>query len=221
MKNEKIPLVMCLTNSVAQDITANVLLAIGAKPAMVEEPSEAAELAGVADAVLVNLGTVHPRQTEAMLAAVSEAPYVLDPVAAHLLKYRRKVMEALFAERLPTVIRGNAAEIDFLRKNYPDLSTKVPMLATGAVDRIYWGTDLAEVRGGVEMLSKVTATGCSQGAVVAAFLGWGQTPVEALFSASRLMKRAGERAWERAKTPGSFRTQLIDALYDEGGAGND
>ena len=35
------PLVLCLTNSVAANFTANCLLAIGAKPAMVEDPSEA------------------------------------------------------------------------------------------------------------------------------------------------------------------------------------
>lgn len=65
------PFVLCLTNTVAANFTANVLLAIGAKPAMIEEPSEAAELAAVADAVLVNVGTLTPAQAEVMRAAVA------------------------------------------------------------------------------------------------------------------------------------------------------
>lgn len=63
------------------------------------------------------------------------------------------------------------------------------------------------------MLQSVTATGCAQGAICAALLGRGQSPLEAAENASRMMKRAGEIAWERAKAPGSFRTALIDALY--------
>ena len=67
--------------------------------------------------------------------------------------------------------------------------------------------------GGVALLQSVTATGCAQGALCAAFLGAGAAPDEALLQASRLMKRAGERAWEMAKTPGSFQVALVDALY--------
>lgn len=229
--NEK-PLVMCLTNTVAAEFTANALLAVGAKPAMVEEPSEAAELAAVADAVLINLGTVHPRQAEAMRAAVchlgtdpersAAAPWVLDPVACHLLTYRGRLAAELVARR-PTLIRGNHAEIDFLRKNVPETGT-VPVLSTGEVDRLFAPCSSsvhvsahtepsALIAGGVPMLQSVTATGCAQGAICAALLGRGQSPQEAAENASRMMKRAGEIAWERAKAPGSFRTALIDALY--------
>ena len=226
---------MCLTNYVAADFTANALLAIGAKPAMVEEPSEAAELAGKADAVLINLGTVHPRQAEAMHSAISAisnsatlnsklltlnscTPWVLDPVACHLLSYRGG-LAAEFVAKKPTLIRGNHAEIDYLMGTVPEMGT-VPCLSTGEVDRILGtdpesktGTVPLEIRGGVPMLQKITATGCVQGAICAAFLGRGQSPLEAAEHASRIMKRAGELAWERARTPGSFKTALIDALY--------
>src|SRR5919112_6470016 len=80
------PLVHCLTNTVVQTITANALLAIGAAPAMVDEPAEAGEFAAVASAVLVNVGTVQQRTAEAMRIAARTAsevgtPWVLDPVA--------------------------------------------------------------------------------------------------------------------------------------------
>ena len=202
------PLVLCLTNTVAANFTANCLIAIGAKPAMVEEPSEAAELASVADAVLVNLGTVTELQAQAMRAAVKVAnergiPWVLDPVGVQLLSFRRELAREFIAQR-PSVIRCNQAEADALGE------TGCVTLVTGEVDRV----GELEVRGGVPMLQSVTATGCAQGGLCAAFLGRGQAARDAALSASKLMKRAGELAWERAKAPGSFKVALIDALCE-------
>ncbi|OMQ14824.1 hypothetical protein A7K94_0213835, partial [Modestobacter sp. VKM Ac-2676] len=78
------PLVHCLTNTVVQTITANALLAVGAAPAMVDDPAEAGEFAAVASAVLVNVGTVSQRTADAMRLAARAAggagtPWVLDP----------------------------------------------------------------------------------------------------------------------------------------------
>ena len=208
------PLVLCLTNSVAANFTANCLLAIGAKPAMVEEPSEAEELASVADALLVNLGTVTERQAEAMRRAIKVAnetgvPWVLDPVGVQLLSFRRQ-LALEFVGLHPSIIRGNHAEIDALGP--VDCVT----LATGAIDTIQQSNNPNNqtISGGVPMLQAVTATGCAQGGICAAFLGQGQSSQDAAVSASKLMKRAGEVAWERAKTPGSFQVALVDALWE-------
>ena len=202
------PLVLCLTNTVAANFTANCLLAIGARPAMIEEPCEAAELAAVADALLVNLGTVTELQAKAMRVAVKVAndrgvPWVLDPVGVQLLSFRRELAREFIAQR-PSVIRCNQAEADALGE------TGCVTLVTGEVDRV----GELEVRGGVPMLQSVTATGCAQGGLCAAFLGRGQAARDAALSASKLMKRAGELAWERAKAPGSFKVALVDALWE-------
>ena len=208
------PLVLGLTNTVAANFTANCLLAIGAKPAMVEEPSEAAELAAVADAILVNLGTVSERQAEAMRAAVKVAnergiPWVLDPVGVQLLSFRRQ-LALEFVGLHPAIIRGNNAEIDALGP--VDCVT----LATGATDAIKQSnnSNTQTITGGVPMLQAVTATGCAQGGLCAALLGRGQSPQDAALSASKLLKRGGEVAWERAKAPGSFQVALVDALWE-------
>ena len=208
------PLVLCLTNTVAANFTANCLLAIGAKPAMVEEPSEVAELAAVADAILVNLGTVTNRQAEAMRAAVKVAnekgvPWVLDPVGVQMLSFRRQ-LALEFLDLHPALVRGNHAEIDALGP--VDCVT----LATGEIDTIKQSSNsnARTITGGVPMLQAVTATGCAQGGICAAFLGRGQAPQEVCLSASRMMKRAGELAWERAKAPGSFQVALVDALWE-------
>lgn len=69
-----------------QNFTANVLLAAGAAPAMVPAIEEAGSFARIADALLVNVGTVTAPEAEAMRVAVAAAreahtPWVLDPVA--------------------------------------------------------------------------------------------------------------------------------------------
>jgi len=246
MKKE--PLVLCLTNTVAANFTANCLLAIGAKPAMIEEPSEAAELAAVADALLVNLGTVTPQQADVMRAAIVSAndhgkPWVLDPVAIQFLSFRRELAKE-FLSLKPSLIRGNHSEIEVILGSVPNETlppTLPPMLSTGETDRIYeegLGRDCAKhnsrrptsrstaelsncqtfkpsnISGGVPLLQSVTATGCAQGAICAAFLGWGQAPEKAALSASKLMKTAGERAAAKTSTPGSFQIALLDTLWE-------
>jgi len=214
---QKEPLVLCLTNTVAANFTANCLLAIGAKPAMIEEPSEAAELAAVADAILVNLGTVNDQQSAVMRAAILSAnehgtPWVLDPVAIQFLTFRRRLAEE-FLSLKPSLVRGNHAEIEVVRKT----ASNVVMLSTGETDFLYSSPCTAHpapLHGGAPLLTSVTATGCAQGAICAAYLGWGQPPEKAALSASKLMKTAGERAAAKVKTPGTFQIALLDALWE-------
>ena len=208
------PLVLCLTNHVASNFTANCLLAVGAKPAMVEDSSEAAELAGIADAVLINLGTVTAAQAEAMRAAIACAkrkgtPWVLDPVGVQCLRYRRELAREFLAQR-PTLVRGNRTEIEFIGP------IDVPSLATGAEDVVSSPQSQfpVTISGGTPLLQLVTATGCAQGALCAAFLGWGQAPEKAAISASKLMKKAGNIAQSRAQAPGSFQIALLDAIFE-------
>jgi hydroxyethylthiazole kinase len=109
------PLVHCIANFVAMNSMANALPAIGASPAMVHAPEEAAEFAGLADALAVNIGTPDPAWGEAMAAAAGATraagrPWVLDPVAAGATAFRRDLGARLVALG-PTVIRGNASEI--------------------------------------------------------------------------------------------------------------
>jgi len=230
MKHE--PLVLCLTNTVAANFTANCLLAIGARPAMIGEPCEAAELAAVADALLVNLGTVTAWQADVMRTAIKAAdehgtPWVLDPVAIQFLSFRRTLADEFLALK-PSLIRGNHAEIRAILGNGKQgtgigLNRNLPtILSTGETDLIYPPFTSSRspfpvprsLCGGTPHLASVTATGCAQGAICAAFLGRGQSPENAAISASKLMKSAGERAAAKASAPGSFQIALLDALWE-------
>src|ERR1700745_2876488 len=79
------PRVHCITNAVAQNFTANVLLAAGARPSMTISPDEVGSFVASADALLVNLGTFDAARREAtntaiQVAAQESLPWVLDPV---------------------------------------------------------------------------------------------------------------------------------------------
>lgn len=206
------PLVMCLTNTVVANWTANCLLAAGATPAMMEEASEAVELAGMAKAVLVNVGTLTEPQAQVMRAAVAECgarnvPWVLDPVAADLLTFRRGVVRELLAAG-PRMVRGNARELAGLNVR------GVVSLATAAVDEICSadGERVIRLANGHPMLQRVTGTGCAQGALAAAMCAVEPDAMVAAVGTSLWMALAGEMAAAKASRPGAFQMALLDAL---------
>ncbi|MBD1597647.1 hydroxyethylthiazole kinase [Pseudomonas typographi] len=234
------PLVQCLTNVVSSNFMANVLLAAGAAPAMVDNPEEAAAFVQVAGAVLVNLGTPTAAQVEAMRLAVKAAadlgrPWVLDPIGAGGLAWRGGVAAELLAYR-PAVIRGNASEIiglaglgsssrGFDSSNDPAdavpaaralLAHSAAVSASGPVDHVlgeYEGAlRLFRIAGGSALLPRVTATGCALGALVAAYTAVAATPVLGLITAHVHFALAAEQAQTQAQGPGSFVPAFIDAL---------
>ena len=109
------PLVHNITNLVVTNSTANALLAIGASPAMVEAEEEAAEFAAIADALVINLGTMSAPRARAMRLAAHAArtagtPWVLDPVAVGAIGFRSGIAVELLGCK-PQAVRGNASEI--------------------------------------------------------------------------------------------------------------
>ena len=233
----KAPLVHCITNIVAATITANVLLAVGAAPAMVIAPEEAAMFSGIAGALLINLGTIVPPEAEAMLAAVRGAqragrPWVLDPVAVGALPLRTRIAAELLQFR-PAIIRGNASEIlalagagaggrgvdstassEAARETARELArrTGAVVAVSGVIDYVTDGNTVAAVPGGHVLMTRVTGIGCALGAVLAAFAAIAETPLRAAVSASAVFGTAGARAGSRAQHPGSFAVAFLDEL---------
>lgn len=235
------PLTHCITNSVVTGFTANVLLAVGAAPAMVDIVGESGVFAGIASGLLVNLGTPTPEQRAASLEAVAGAtasgtPWVLDPVAIGALPVRTALAHSL-AELRPTVIRGNASEIlalaglsgggrgvdatdstdaaiDAARSLAVRFGSVVAV--SGPVDLITDGERAFRLGNGHELLTRVTGGGCALGAVMAAFLGAaradGTAPLIAVAAASLVYTIAAERAAEVSTGPGGFAVALLDAL---------
>lgn len=82
---EQTPLVHNITNQVVTNFTANGLLAVGASPVMANAIEEVAEMASIAGAVVLNIGTLTTDTVDAMIEAGKAAnekgnPVILDPV---------------------------------------------------------------------------------------------------------------------------------------------
>lgn len=199
------PLVHCMTNDVVQTFTANVLLAVGASPAMVIDPREAAQFAAIADALLINVGTLTEDRAVAMRAAVEHArqagkPWTLDPVAVGALTVRTAFCHELLA--LQPAAQALARR----------LATVVAV--TGEVDYVTDGERVLSVAGGNPLMTRVVGTGCALSAVVAASAALPGDRLENVAAACGLMKQAGEIA-ARQGGPGSFIPAFLDALYQE------
>jgi hydroxyethylthiazole kinase len=235
------PLTHCITNAVVTGFTANVLLAVGAAPAMVDIVGESELFAGVATGVLINLGTPTPEQRSAGLEAAAGAtaagtPWVLDPVAIGALPVRTPHAQRL-VERRPTAIRGNASEILALAglsaggrgvdaTDAPEAAADAARLlasrhgsvvaVSGPVDLITDGERTYRIANGDALLTRVTGGGCALGAVMAAFLGAARatalSPLIAVTAASLFYTIAAERAAAQAAGPGSFAVAFLDAL---------
>lgn len=232
------PLVHCMTNDVVQEITANVLLAMGASPAMVVAKEEAGQFAAIASALLINLGTPHPETLLAMHLAAEAAnghhvPWVLDPVAAGVIAWRDQMIQGLLVMH-PTCVRGNASEIRALAgvgkggKGVGSTDTSDSALAaavklakdyntivcvTGKTDYVTDGNRILATTGGSVKSTLVVGTGCSLSAMVAAFLAQTEHPLEAVISACAFAKSASLRAAKIANGPGSFKVAYLDALH--------
>ncbi|WP_047524340.1 hydroxyethylthiazole kinase [Microbacterium sp. ZOR0019] len=235
------PLTHCITNAVVTGFTANVLLAAGAAPAMVDIVGEAELFAGVASGLLINLGTPTPEQRAAILEAVAGAtesgtPWVLDPVAIGTLPIRTALAHDLANQR-PTAIRGNASEIlalagvsaggrgvdatdstDAAADAAAALATRTGAVVavSGPVDLLTDGERILRLANGHELLTRVTGGGCALGAVMAALLGaarvTGHDALTAVAAASLGYTIAAEHAATTARGPGSFAVSLLDAL---------
>ncbi len=206
------PRVHCLTNFVAMQLSANLLLAVGAVPSMTMEPAAMADFVGSSAALLVNLGQLDPWRREAAPEAIQAAqtlgrPWVLDPVKVDRSTERRAFAQGLVA-RGPAVLRCNQAERPLL-----EVGARTVVASTGAIDRIVRGDRTVEVMGGSPLMDRVTAMGCAGSALLAAFLAVEDDPFSAAASTMLVMKVAGGLAAKRCRGPGSFVPAFLDAVY--------
>jgi hydroxyethylthiazole kinase len=222
---EKRPRVHCITNAVAQNFTANMLLAAGAVPSMTIAQKEVRAFAARADAVLVNLGTFDPERQKASLAAIAVAnkrgvPWVLDPVFIDRSPPRAAFAKTLLSKK-PRAIRLNAAEFTTLSgRNTDDAALarfaktrKTVVGLTGQHDFVRDGERLATIANGDPLMARVTAMGCVASALVGAALAVEPDAWKATAAALLAIGVAGEVAAARARGPGSFASEVLDAVY--------
>ncbi|VAX44168.1 Hydroxyethylthiazole kinase [Acinetobacter calcoaceticus] len=233
------PLVQCITNSVAANYTANILLASGASPAMIDNPYEAESFTKISSALSINLGTPTTEQMQAMqisakTAQLNDIPWVLDPVGyGPILAWRSQMTDELLQFK-PSVIRGNASEISTLAGNQVQSKGVDSTLSSDDAYRQAYAllvhTDciaisgesdyilskeldvVIQINGGSPLQPKITATGCALGALIAAYSAV-TAPTIAALSAHVHFAIAGKLAANQAQTMGSFSNIFMDYIH--------
>ena len=236
---ERKPLIHCITNSVTMTYTANALLACGASAVMAHGEEEVEEMVCLADALVLNLGTLTKARAASMAKAGKSAgkkriPIVLDPVGVGATAFRTRCCRR-FMEALPIrVIRGNASEILSLVQSgvrpkgvesaHPvDEATGAALklarergmtiAVSGRIDFVTDGKKVCRVYNGHTMMTRMTGAGCTATVMIAAFLAAVADPFEATAAALSYFGLAAEEAAQASEGPGSFQIRLLDALY--------
>jgi hydroxyethylthiazole kinase len=232
------PFVYGLTNYVAANLSANVLLAVGAAPAIGAAPGWPTAFAAGAGAVWINAAALMSSGADTLLEAARSAheantPWVLDPVAigAGAAPYDAIIRELL--QFRPTVIRGNASELialagggagakgvestagsaaalSFIQQLARSVNTIVAV--SGEIDYVTDGDTVLAIPGGDARLTQVTGAGCSLGALIAALLAVAPDKLLATSAAHAIYARAAERAGAHSRGTGSFGVALVDEL---------
>ncbi len=239
---EERPLVHHITNYVTVNLVANVTLSTGALPVMAHAREEVEEMASLASALVLNIGTLDPAQIEAMLLAGKRAnergiPVVLDPVGAGATTLRTRTAERLLSELEVFAVCGNAGEVatlaglsaevrgvESLSGDAREAAEKAAsafgftVAATGETDFVSGGGRTFAVENGHPLMGSVVGSGCASTAVVGCFAAVGyeggdaETVADALAYFGLAGEVAAEGIPERAGGPGTFEPRLLDAL---------
>ncbi|MFP4460557.1 MAG: hydroxyethylthiazole kinase [Candidatus Zixiibacteriota bacterium] len=237
---ENAPLVHNITNFVVMGSTANILLALGASPVMAHSADEVADMASIASALVLNIGTLQASWVDSMLIAAEAAnkkgiPVILDPVGAGATRYRTDTVKRILKELKIDVLRGNASEIMAVMQS--GVKTKgvessislskdiheaardfakakqIIVAISGERDFITDGKTDYIVENGHPIMTKVTGLGCGLSSVVGAFCGVSEVNrLKAVASAFGIYGLAGDMAVRKSILPGSFYIAFLDML---------
>ncbi|MFL5937888.1 MAG: hydroxyethylthiazole kinase [Gaiellaceae bacterium] len=237
---ERKPLIHQITNYVVMNETANATLAIGALPVMAHAVEEVEELASVAGALVLNIGTLSVPWVEAMLLAGKAAnsvgaPVVLDPVGAGATTFRTETAKRILDEVDVAIVRGNAAEVAALAGLEAEIrgveaigaagsgaeiartaanQLGVVAAVTGPVDHVSDGERTLAIANGDPLLATITGSGCISTALTGCFAAVRPAALTAAAAyALAALGVAAEAAAHEASGPGTFHARLYDGLY--------
>ena len=235
------PLVHHITNVVTVSDCANVTLCVGGLPVMANSPREAAEMVGLAQALVLNIGTLHEEQIEAMVLAGRKAnelgiPIILDPVGAGATSYRTQTARHLLRQLTVAVVKGNAGEVATLAGERAEVRGGVSgavaeivrparalsemtggvVAVTGERDLVVQGESEEWIAGGSPRMRTFVGSGCVATSVIGCFVGaQPREPFAATVAALTYYRRAARRAADLADDgPIAFRDRVYAALAE-------
>ncbi|MBA4536777.1 hydroxyethylthiazole kinase [Bacillus aquiflavi] len=237
----KNPLIHHITNTVTMNDCANVTLAIGGSPVMADSPEEAPAMTELAQALVINFGTIATDTFQAMIKAGKAAnhlgiPVIFDPVGVGATSFRTEKAKELLKEVNIQLIRGNVTEVMGLLGlsaetrgvdagktsiDRQQLATKAAqefrsiVVISGKIDVISDGQNIVSIANGHEMLTKITGTGCMTASLIGCFAGVTENFFHAAIAGISIMSIAGERAvrsLRQGEGVGTFKVKLFDEI---------
>jgi len=234
------PLVHHITNWVTIYDCANITRAFGALPVMAHAKEESADMAAIASALVLNIGTLTNELIQSMIIAGKSAnkkgiPVVLDAVGVGATKLRdEKALELLSKVKIG-IIKGNASEIaklaglDVVTKgveaakvdaNLVDVAKslaqkeKCTVVITGKQDIVTGGEKTYLVNNGHSMMGCMVGTGCMAASIIGAFAAVEKDYAKAAAHALACFGIAGELAAAKSNGPGTFHENFYDEAFN-------
>lgn len=233
------PVIHHLTNWVTICDCAQIVKTLGASPVMAHAKEEAAEMAGIASALVLNIGTLTLEFVEAMKIAAREAnqrhiPVVLDACGAGATKLRDQKCRELLNEVTIDILKGNTSEIARMagenvrtqgvdaasvKKNMAVLAGRLAkekkciVVVTGKEDVVTDGHKTYLILNGHSLMADVVGTGCMAASVIGTFAAVEKDLVLAAVSGLICFEIAAECAAKKTAGPAAFKEKLFDSLY--------
>ncbi|MEH7344963.1 hydroxyethylthiazole kinase [Bacillus sp. JJ1532] len=238
---ERNPLIHHITNNVTINDCANATLAIGGSPVMATSIEEVADMVSLANALVINFGTIDDLTYSAMIRAGQAAnekgiPVVFDPVGVGATPFRTKKAIDFLKKVHVSIVRGNATEVFALiggkgvtrGVDAGEISISKEALAietakqlntitviSGEIDVISNGEKTVSIENGDVWLTRITGTGCMTASLIGCFAGITDDLFSAAIAGMSVMSLAGERARNRLQDCdgiGTYRIKLMDEI---------
>ncbi len=239
VRREK-PLIHHLTNWVTIYDCANIVKVFGASPVMAHAREEVADMASIASALVLNIGTLTSAFIDAMILAGKSAnrkgiPVVLDVCGAGATKFRDDECFEILDKISVSIIKGNSSEIarmagknvrtrgvdaSTVEKNLQELTGALAkernctIVITGKDDIVADEKRAILVKNGHPMMANIVGTGCMATSVIGTFAAVEKDSVAASVAGLVCYEVAAEIAARQAKGAGSFKEKLFDAVYN-------
>ena len=236
------PLVHHITNNVTINDCANVTLAIGGSPVMATSIEEVADMVHLADALVINFGTINELMYAAMIHAGQAAnkkgiPVVFDPVGVGATRYRTEMANDFLKKVNVAIVRGNATEVyaliggkaitrgvdaGELEISKEELAVQASQqlqaitVISGEHDVISNGVTSVQIDNGDLWLPRITGTGCMSTSLIACFAGITDDWFSAAVAGMSVMSLAGENAKHELDGNdgiGTYRMKLMDGIF--------
>lgn len=236
------PLVHHITNHVTINDCANATLALGGSPVMATSIEEVADMVKLANALVINFGTIDDETYAAMVRAGQAAnkkgiPVIFDPVGVGATPFRTNRAKEFLEHVRVSIVRGNASEVFALiggeastrgvdsgtlsisvRDLAKNAANKLQAIAviSGELDTVSNGKKIVQIENGDIWLTRITGTGCMTASLIACFSGVTEDWFLAAIAGMSVMSLAGERAKKALQDNegiGTYRMKLMDEIF--------